>query len=169
MKIVNTRETKIVEVTGGEKNLNDIRALFREYTAEVMSEPRFQHYLGLQNFEEELAKLPYKYAPPEGSLLLAFVENEAAGCVAIRKLEKDVCEMKRLYVRPQFRQLKLGRRLTEAIIEKARMSGYQRMRLDTMPGYMDRAIVLYESLGFNRIAPYNDNPIENSVFLELVL
>lgn len=164
-----TGETKIVEVTGGKENLNDVRALFREYTAEVMSEPRFRHYLGLQNFEEELAKLPYKYALPEGSLLLALVGNEAAGCVAIKKLETDICEMKRLYVRPQFRELKLGRKLTEMIIEKARASGYKRMRLDTMPGYMDRAIDLYESLGFEQIAAYNDNPIENSVFLELVL
>lgn len=169
MKTVEANETKIVEVTGGDENLNDIRALFREYTAEVMSEPRFQHYLSLQNFEEELAKLPYKYALPEGALLLALVGNEAAGCVAIKKLEKNICEMKRLYVRPQFRDLKLGRKLAEAIIEKAQAIGYERMRLDTMPGYMDRAIALYESLGFERIEAYNDNPIRNSVFLELVL
>ncbi len=124
--------------------------------------------LDFQDFEEELVNLPGEYNPPRGCLLLAEYENQPAGCVALRPLSDEICEMKRLYVRPQFRGLGIGRALAEAIIEQARKIGYTLMRLDTVPS-MEIARTLYASLGFKQISPYRHNPIEGAVFMELKL
>jgi len=142
--------------------LDSVRSLFREYHDWLHVDLRFQ------NFEEELATLPGKYAPPHGALLLAFEDDQPAGCIALRPLDNSICEMKRLFVRPQFRSRKLGRLLANAIIEEARRIGYARMRLDTLD-WMKEAIALYRSLGFYEIPAYTHNPLSGAVFLELDL
>ena len=139
------------------------RTLFREY----------ERWLGLdicfQNFEEELRNLPGKYAKPDGRLFLASVDGKVAGCIALRKLEEKVCEMKRLFVREEFRGLGLGEKLIEKLISEARLTSYEKMRLDTLPGKMAKAVKLYESQGFRRIAPYYNNPYEETLFMEAAL
>jgi GNAT superfamily N-acetyltransferase len=139
-----------------------VKALFHEYVESLGIDLEFQ------GFEEELARLPGKYAPPGGRLLLATLKGEPAGCVALRPLEQDVCEMKRLYVRPVFRAHGLGRMLVHRIIQEARSAGYRRMRLDTLPS-MSAARRLYTELGFRPIAPYYPNPVPGTAFLELDL
>jgi GNAT superfamily N-acetyltransferase len=139
-------------------DLDEIRAMLREYAAWLEVD------LCFQNFEQELAGLPGDYAPPRGRLLIA----EGAGCVALRAIDGEVCEMKRLYLRPEHRGSGLGRRLVQAIIDEARSVGYRRMRLDTMPK-MDSAQRLYASLGFREIAAYRYNPEPGARFLELAL
>ena len=138
------------------------RELFCEYEAESQLD------LCFQNFDAELAGLPGAYAPPDGRLLLALYEGQLAGCVALRKFEDDVCEMKRLYVRPAFRGQGIGRALARRVIEEASAAGYSTMRLDTL-GRMRPAVTLYESLGFRRIEAYRPNPLEDVVYLELTL
>ncbi len=125
-------------------------------------------HLRFQNFEEELAHLPGDYAEPAGCLLLAVYKEQSVGCVGLRKLSDGVCEMKRLYVNPQFRGLGIGRTLIETVIEKARKIGYNYMRLDTVPS-MEVASALYISVGFEKSGAYRYNPIEDAVFMELKL
>jgi len=139
-----------------------VRALFREYADELGID------LCFQGFEEELASLPSKYAPPGGRLLLAFSDGQATGCVALRPIGDSACEMKRLYVRPSARGQHLGRRLAQRICAEARAGGYRRICLDTLP-QMGEAVRLYSSLGFRPIEPYIFNPIDGAIFLGLDL
>jgi GNAT superfamily N-acetyltransferase len=139
-----------------------IRELFQEYAASLGFD------LGFQGFERELRELPGEYAPPTGVLLLARVGAEPAGCVAVRSLEGDCCEMKRLYVRPSFRGSGAGRALARGAIAAAQTAGYARMRLDTVPR-MSEARRLYRSLGFVEIEPYRFNPVPGTSFMEIVL
>jgi putative acetyltransferase len=140
------------------------RNLFREYEA------RLGLKLCFQNFDEEVAALPGKYAATDGGrLLLAFADGKLAGCVALRKLEDDICEMKRLFVREDFRGRKIGVFLIEKLIEEAREIGYKKMRLDTFPPKMAKAVGLYKSRGFREIAPYYHNPYGETLFMEKIL
>jgi ribosomal protein S18 acetylase RimI-like enzyme len=152
---------KMIQVRTRE-DLQQVRALFEEYAAAL------DFNLSFQNFEEELGNLPGDYALPDGVLLLALWDDQIAGCVALRKINQDTCEMKRLYVRPPFRSLGIGKSLAEAVIKEAKKIGYSCMRLDTVPT-MERAQALYESLGFKSIPPYRPNPIAGAFFLELQL
>ena len=143
--------------------IETVRGLFREY----------ETWLGLdlcfQGFEEELRTLPGSYVSPDGRLYIAFVDDKPAGCIALRRLEEGICEMKRLYLRPEARGLGLGNQLIEKLIDEARSAGYKKMRLDTHPPKMGKAVSLYESHGFRQIPPYYDNPNEDVLFMELTL
>lgn len=145
------------------EDLAQVRRLFRAYA----------DWLGVdlcfQGFERELAELPGAYAPPAGRLLIARIGGEVVGCVGLRPLEPEVCEMKRLWVEPGFGGRGIGRALAERIVAAAREIGYQRMRLDTLPDRMPAAQHLYASLGFREIPAYYHNPLEGVVMLELVL
>ena len=135
-----------------------VRKLFREYADGLGVD------LSFQDFEAELQSLPGKYAPPAGRLLLAWMQGAAVGCVALRRVDLTSCEMKRLYVRPQARGERLGRRLAERICAEARAAGYARICLDTLPS-MQPAQALYRSLGFAPIPPYVFNPIAGTQFM----
>ena len=152
---------QIVEVKTKD-DLIEVRKLFEEYSSSL------EISLDFQNFDVEVANLPGDYAPPEGCLLMAVWKSEVAGCVGMRKFSPSICEMKRLYSRPRFRGLGIGRALCEAVIDKPRKVGYRRMRLDTLPS-MEKARGLYTSFGFREIEPYRYNPVERTSFMELLL
>ena len=154
---------RVVAVNKADDVLVDAaRTLFREYAASLGVD------LAFQNFEDEMARFPRGYLPPDGALCVVRARDSVVGCVAVRRLEPTLCEMKRLYVRPDARGRGLGRRLAEAALEAARQLGYRRMRLDTLPS-MGAARELYAVLGFREIAPYYHNPIEGASYMELEL
>lgn len=138
------------------------RRLFEEYAASLGFD------LDFQDFRTEVTTLPGSYAPPSGSILLAESNHHPVGCVGLRKVDDEVCEMKRLYVIPRERGRGIGRRLATAFIDDARTLGYLRIRLDTVPS-MRVARELYASLGFREIEAYRYNPIEGATFMELSL
>jgi len=152
-------KSAVLRRAASEAEIETVRTLFREY------EKSLGISLCFQNFAEEVAGLPGDYAPPDGRLLIAFVGRRPAGCVALRRIGEGVAEMKRLYVRLRFRGMKLGRQLTEAVLEEARSIGYRAVRLDTLPS-MREAQTLYLSMGFTDIPPYNDHPVEGTRFME---
>jgi len=139
------------------------RELFLEYAQSL------GFSLCFQNFDKELAALPGDYAPPAGRLLLAEFEGQLAGCAALHPLEPGICEMKRLYLRPNFRGKSLGRALADRIIAEARQIGYQRMRLDTVEPVMKDAVAMYHKIGFQQVAAYRTNPIAGALYMELHL
>jgi ribosomal protein S18 acetylase RimI-like enzyme len=155
-------EERELRWAAGERDLAEIRQLFREYQRSLDVD------LCFQGFEEELATLPGAYAPPSGRLILALHRGRAAGCVGLRPLAGGDCEMKRLFVRPEFRGLDLGRRLAQRLIGEARAAGHRRLLLDTLPS-MTAAQALYRRLGFRPIAPYTANPVPGALFLGLEL
>jgi len=139
------------------------RTLFKEYEQSIGVS------LCFQNFDQELANLPGDYAPPCGRLLLVRVDDQIAGCIALRKLDDSTSEMKRLYLRPEFRGRGLGEPIVQTLIHEAKLIGYSKIRLDTIPGRMDQAINLYRSIGFKEIPAYYDTPFGDTLYMELDL
>ena len=125
--------------------------------------------LNYQDFDQEMASFPHLYAPPAGGLVLVRVAGAAAGAVGLRPLEPGICELKRLFVRPAYRRLGLGRTLAERLIVDARAKHYRAIRLDTIGRSMASAIALYRALGFREIPPYAFNPVPSALFMELDL
>ena len=155
---MNTKDIILLKVESHE-HLEIAKELFLEYAHSL------EFSLGFQDFGEEIAHMPGHYGPPGGSILLAFVNDKPAGCVALRRLEEGICEMKRLYVRPEYRERGIGKALSEKIIEEAGKIGYVKIRLDTLRS-MKEANSLYRGQGFREIKPYRYNPFEQAVFME---
>jgi len=145
-----------------EDQVEEIRNLFLEYANSL------DFKLCFQDFDKELKELPGQYSMPSGRLILAKEGKKMIGCAGLRMLEPEICEMKRLYVKPEFRRRGIGRGLAELVIEEAKKIGYHRMRLDTV-STMHEAIALYRSLGFKEISPYRLNPLEGATYFELIL
>ena len=155
----------MIEITQArsDKHIEDAKLLFREY----------ETWLGMslcfQGFETEVATLPGKYAPPNGRLYVAYDHDSLLGCIALREIGPGICEMKRLFLREAARGKGVGVRLIEQVIADARDIGYERMRLDTFPPKMGKAVSLYEAHGFYEIPPYYDNPHDGVLFMEKLL
>ncbi|HEY3937334.1 MAG TPA: GNAT family N-acetyltransferase [Bryobacteraceae bacterium] len=139
------------------------RELFLEYANSL------GFSLCFQSFDQELASLPGDYAPPEGRLILATSNGNPAGCVDLHQIDRDICEMKRLYVRPDFRGKGLGRELAKRVIAEARQIGYKYLRLDTVEPVMKTAVAMYRQFGFREIPSYRQNPIDGALYMELQL
>lgn len=147
----------------------EIRSLFSEYTNMLTAgDSSFQKYLDVQHYDTELEHLERKYGSPDGKLYLAFYGEEAAGCIGLRRIDKWRCEMKRLYVRPQFRGKKIGEQLVRQIITDAKEIGYSYMLLDTLP-FLETAVHMYQKFGFYVIDRYNDSPMDASIYMKLDL
>jgi len=151
-----------IVTASSQEQVEAAHTLFEEYAAWLHVD------LCFQGFEQELAELPGVYQAPSGCLLLAYYGEELAGCVGLRRFEGSVCEMKRLFVREEFRGLGIGRALATAVIEEARRAGYSEMRLDTL-SVMKEARSLYSSLDFQEMPPYRYNPIQGAVYMRLLL
>jgi putative acetyltransferase len=146
------------------QQVSTARQLIEEYAAWL------EFKLCFQGFEEEMQSMPGNYAAPAGRLLLALWDGKPAGVIALRPLEEaGLCEMKRLYVRPEFRGHNIGRLLAERVIREAAEIGYSGMRLDTVAGKMDSAIAMYRELGFKETGPYYQTPVGDTLFMELAL
>jgi ribosomal protein S18 acetylase RimI-like enzyme len=152
-----------IVAAASQEQLAQVRELFLEYAGSL------GFSLCFQSFDQELAGLPGDYAPPQGRLLLAKYDGQLAGCVALHQIEDGICEMKRLYVRPQARGKRLGRALADYLIAEARQIGYRKMRLDTVEPVMKEAVAMYRRLGFREIPPYRENPIAGALYMELDL
>lgn len=158
-----------INIVPGYDYPQEIKALFSEYTDMLIAgDPSFKEYLDIQNYDEELQHLEIKYGMPYGRLYLAFCDGEAAGCIGLKKIDEKNCEMKRLYVRPQFRGRRIGNLLVERIIRDAKEAGYLHMLLDTFP-FLERAVHLYRNYGFYEIDRYNDSPMSTSIYMRLDL
>ncbi len=156
------QEIQLVDLAYDPKRIDEVRLLIQEYASSLGVN------LCFQNFDQEMATLLGDYSPPTGALLLAEDQGKAVGCVAIKKISNEMCEMKRLYVRPNRRGKGVGKLLTETILQKARNFGYKRVRLDTLPS-MKEAISMYVSIGFKPIEAYRYNLVEGTLYLELEL
>lgn len=153
----------------GYEDRSELEQLFGEYTDMLLCrQPEFRAYLVQQNYDTELEHLREKYGPPEGRLYLARADGTAAGCVALRRIDQEHCEIKRLYVRPAYRGQGLAGRLVDQVLADAREIGYRAVLLDTFP-FLEDAIRLYKKRGFREIPSYNGTPMEQLIYLRLEL
>jgi putative acetyltransferase len=153
----------ITQITQEGKQLNEARTLFREYEKELNAD------LCFQSFDDELENPLYKYGRPKGSLLLAYWNNEIAGCIALQPLQEEgICEMKRLFVRPIFRRYKIGEALANEIVQIAKQLGYATIKLDTLDR-LEAALQLYKKMDFVITNAYYENPLQGVVYMEKVL
>lgn len=158
-----------IELTPAYTHKNEVKTLFSEYTDMLIEgDSSFKEYLEIQNYDEELEHLESKYGAPSGRLYLAYCGGELAGCIGLRKIDELNCEMKRLYVRPQFRGRHIGDCLVKRIIEDAKSIGYSHMLLDTLP-FLQGALHMYKKYGFYEIPSYNDSPMDASIYMKLDL
>ena len=151
-----------IDIKAAYNDLENIKLLFNEYTTMLGVNLTFQGY------DEKIKNLPGKYALPYGRLYIAYYNNKAAGCIALRKFENDGCEMKRLFVRPEYRHLKIGKKLVDKIIEDARELKYKYMVLDTLSN-LHEAVSLYRKSGFQEVEAYYENPLDNVLYFKLEL
>ena len=152
---------KIIQAIS-DTHINQVKEMFIEYANNLNIDLEFQ------DFKQELNNLPGDYSPPTGRLLLAYYKNKLAGCIALRKFNENICEMKRLYIRKEFRSKGIEKALSNQVIKVAIKIKYNYMQLDTLPN-MKQAISLYKSLGFKKILPYRYNPIKGAKFFQLKL
>lgn len=158
-----------IKIIPAYKNPQEVEALFSEYTDMLIAGDRsFQKYLDIQHYDEEIKHLEAKYGTPFGRLYLAYCDEELAGCIGLRKIDEQNCEMKRLYVRPKFRGKQIGNQLVRKVIEDAKEIGYSHMLLDTLP-FLENAIRMYKKYGFYEIESYNDSPMSTSIYMKLDL
>ncbi len=147
----------------------EVGILFSEYTDMLISgDSSFKKYLDIQHYDEEIEHLEIKYGMPHGRLYIAYCNRELAGCIGLRKIDEQNCEMKRLYVRPQFRGKQIGNQLISKVITDAKEIGYSHMLLDTLP-FLQSAIHMYRKYGFYEIDSYNDSPMTTSIYMKLDL
>jgi ribosomal protein S18 acetylase RimI-like enzyme len=151
-----------IEIISAYDHLDDVRKLFIEYQTSLGID------LCFQNYDEELKSLPGKYALPDGRLYMITIDEEIAGCIALRRFDKTRCEMKRLYIRPQYRGHHCGQLLVEKIIQEAKIIGYEEMVLDTLSS-LKSAVSLYQRNGFIEVNPYYDNPLQDVLYFKLKL
>ncbi|MBQ9685371.1 MAG: GNAT family N-acetyltransferase [Oscillospiraceae bacterium] len=158
-----------VELLPAYDHRDEIAALFGEYTRMLVAgDESFQEYLTIQNYDDELVHLEHKYGLPDGRLYIAMEDGAALGCVGLRRLDGESCELKRMYVRPEYRGRGLSKVLLDRVIADAREIGYKAMLLDTLP-FLEAAIALYRKYGFYEIPCYNDSPVESTIFMRLDL
>ncbi len=158
-----------VEIVYGYELKNEVKALFTEYTDFLVEgDEEFKKYLEIQKYDHEVENLEEKYGLPKGRLYVAYFENKVAGCIALRPLSDTACEMKRLYVVPQFRGNGIAKILIEKIVSDAKEIGYSEMLLDTLP-FLETAIKMYKKMGFYEIGCYNDSPLDNTIYMKLDL
>lgn len=158
-----------IKIVYAYNRVEEVSKLFTEYTNMLIeNDSSFQKYLDIQNYSEEIKHLKSKYGLPDGRLYLAYCDEELAGCIGLRKIDSQNCEMKRLYVRPKFRGRKIGNLLVEKIIDDAKKIGYSHMLLDTLP-FLKSAIHMYKKYGFYEISSYNDSPMDTSIYMKLDL
>lgn len=147
----------------------EVGVLFSEYTNMLIEgDSSFRNYLDMQHYDEEMKHPENKYGVPDGRLYIAYCKEELAGCIGLRKIDDQNCEMKRLYVRPQFRGKKIGKQLIRKVITDAKEIGYSYMLLDTLP-FLESAVRMYTGFGFYRIESYNDNPMNTAIYMKLDL